>query len=127
MAFWGPFFPFGLKLKSLLRRHVMTFVQTFLSEIKTISSSFMKIMYIFGIFFSKNHILETSFPSLHFFYFTLSFQNKIFRETSFNESLHFIFFCWESFVEIKSFSDRLIKTVFLIYYRVMLFNVYLLP
>ena len=51
MAFWAPFFPFGLKWKSLLRRHVMTFVKTLLPGIKTISSSFMEIMYIVNIFY----------------------------------------------------------------------------
>ena len=51
MAFWTPFSPFGLKLKSFLRRHVMISVTTFSPEIKTISSSFMENIYIFIIFY----------------------------------------------------------------------------
>ena len=51
MAFWTPFFPFGLKWKSLLRRHVMISVTTFSPEIETISSSLTAIIYIFDIFY----------------------------------------------------------------------------
>ena len=51
MAFWTPFFPFELKCKQLSRRHVMIAVRTFLPEIKTISSSFFKSIYIFDIFY----------------------------------------------------------------------------
>ena len=51
MAFWTPFFPFGLKCKHLSRLHVMISVRTFLPEIKTISSSFFKSIYIFDIFY----------------------------------------------------------------------------
>ena len=51
MAFWTPFFLFGLKWKSLLRRHVMISVATFSPESKTISSSFMENIYIFIIFY----------------------------------------------------------------------------
>ena len=46
MAFWTPFFPFGLKWKPLLRRPAMTSIQTFALEIKKISSSFMRSYYI---------------------------------------------------------------------------------
>ena len=51
MAFWTPFFPFGLKLKPLLRRHVMISLKTFALETKTMISSFTKSIYIFDIFY----------------------------------------------------------------------------
>ena len=50
MAFWKPFFLFGLKGKSLLQRLVMISLGTFSTKIKSISSSFMKNIYIFNIF-----------------------------------------------------------------------------
>jgi len=50
MAFWTPFFPFGLKCKQLSRRHVMISLRSFLPEIKTTRSSFFKSIYIFDIF-----------------------------------------------------------------------------
>ena len=50
MAFWKPFFPFGLKWKPLLRRPAMTSIQTLALEIKNISSSFKRSFYIFNIF-----------------------------------------------------------------------------
>ena len=51
MAFWTPFFPFGLKWNSLLRCHMMTSVKTFSPQIKNRSSSFMENIYIFIIFY----------------------------------------------------------------------------
>ena len=51
MAFWTPFFPFGLKWKPLLRRHVMSSLKTFASNTKTMGSSFMKIICTFNIFY----------------------------------------------------------------------------
>ena len=51
MAFWTPFFPFGLKWKPLLRRHVMISLRTFAPETKTMGSSFTKNNYIFNIFY----------------------------------------------------------------------------
>ena len=51
MAFWTPFFPSGLKWKSLLRCLVMISLRTFSPEIKSISSSFMKSFYIINIFY----------------------------------------------------------------------------
>ena len=51
MAFWTPFFPFGLKWKPLLRRHVMISLKTFALGTKTTSSSFIKSIYFFHIFY----------------------------------------------------------------------------
>ena len=56
--FWT-FFPFGLKWKPLLRRHVMISVKTFSPRIKTINSSFMKIIYIFNIFYHLRAVNES--------------------------------------------------------------------
>ena len=38
-------------MKPLPRRHEMIFIKTFSSEIKTMSSSFMKSIYIYNIFY----------------------------------------------------------------------------
>ena len=43
-------FPFWLKCKALLRFHVMISLKTFTSKTKTMSSSFMKSIYIFNFF-----------------------------------------------------------------------------
>ena len=45
MAFWTPFFPFGLKLKPVLGRRVMISVKTFSPDFKTVSSSFIRNIY----------------------------------------------------------------------------------
>ena len=50
MAFWTPFFPFGLKWKPLLGRHVMISLKTFAPKTKAMGSSFIKSIYIFNIF-----------------------------------------------------------------------------
>jgi len=64
MAFWTPLPFFGLKWKPLLRRHKMISVKTFSSEIKTISSSFIKSIYIFDIFYHVKAKYENEFSTV---------------------------------------------------------------
>ena len=45
------FFPFGLKWKPLLWRHVMISVKSFCPKVKSMNSSFIKNMNIFDIFY----------------------------------------------------------------------------
>ena len=55
--FWT-FFPFGLKWKPLLRRHVMISVKSFSLKIKIMSCSFVKIIYIINIFYQLRAVNE---------------------------------------------------------------------
>ena len=59
MAFWTPFFPFGLKCKALLWHRVMISLKTFAFKPKTMGSSFMKSIYIFNIFHHLRAVNET--------------------------------------------------------------------
>ena len=55
--FWT-FFPFGLKWKPLLRRHVIISVKSFSLKIKIMSCSFVKIIYIINIFYQLRAVNE---------------------------------------------------------------------